>query len=108
MGLETFVDPRLGGGAINDVSRQAQVDLVTIRGEETLFYPAQKLTVALLRGTTADESGNVTMEREALLIDNLAQAMAVKACGGVVIVQVERIAAADALSGVGPPLTRAR
>ncbi len=92
VGLETFVDPRNGGGAVNDISTEPQVELTEIGGEEVLFYPAQKLTVALLRGTTADEAGNITMEREALTIDNLAQAMAVKNAGGVVIVQVERIA----------------
>ena len=97
VGLETFVDPRNGGGAINDISTEPQVELMTIRGEENLFYPAPRLTVALLRGTTADEAGNITMEREALLIDNLAQAMAVKNAGGVVIVQVERIARAHTL-----------
>ena len=97
VGLDTFVDPRQGGGAINDISTDPQVELMTIRGEEKLFYPAPRLTVALLRGTTADEAGNVTMEREALLIDNLAQAMAVKNAGGVVIVQVERIARAHTL-----------
>ncbi|MEV8466961.1 acyl CoA:acetate/3-ketoacid CoA transferase [Fluviibacterium sp. DFM31] len=92
VGLETFVDPRHGGGAINDISTEPQVELMQIGGEDMLFYPAQKLTVALLRGTTADQMGNITMEREALVLDNLAQAMAVKAAGGVVIVQVERIA----------------
>ena len=92
VGLETFVDPRNGGGAINARSTEPQVELMTIAGEETLFYRAPRLTVALLRGTTADEAGNVTMEREALVIDNLAQAMAVKNAGGVVIVQVERVA----------------
>ncbi len=97
VGLETFVDPRIGGGAINDISTEPQVELMEIGGEEILYYPAPKLTVALLRGTTADEAGNVTMEREALLIDNLAQAMAVKNAGGVVIVQVERVAAAGTL-----------
>jgi propionate CoA-transferase len=98
VGLETFVDPRNGGGAINDRSTAPQVELTDIRGEEMLFYPAQPLTVALLRGTTADEAGNITMEREALTIDNLAQAMAVKNAGGVVIVQVERIARAKSLA----------
>ncbi|WP_424931846.1 acyl CoA:acetate/3-ketoacid CoA transferase [Amaricoccus macauensis] len=92
VGLETFVDPRLGGGAINDISTEPQVEVMTIGGEEVLFYPARPLSVALLRGTTADEAGNITMEREALTIDNLAQAMAVKNAGGVVLVQVERIA----------------
>lgn len=97
VGLETFVDPRNGGGAINDISVDPQVELMTFGGEDVLFYPAQKLTVALLRGTTADEAGNVTMEREALTIDSLAQAMAVKNSGGVVIVQVERVARAGTL-----------
>lgn len=97
VGLETFVDPRNGGGAINTISVTPQVELIEIGREDVLFYPAQKLTVALLRGTTADEAGNITMEREALLIDNLAQAMAVKNAGGVVIVQVERIAEARSL-----------
>ena len=97
VGLETFVDPRQGGGRINEVSTEDKVELIDIGGEEMLFYRAQKLTVALLRGTTADETGNVTMEREALTIDNLAQAMAVKNAGGVVIVQVERIARARSL-----------
>jgi len=92
VGLETFVDPRNGGGAINDISVEPQVELMTRGAEEFLFYPAPKLTVAFLRGTTADETGNVTMEREALTIDNLAQAMAVKNAGGIVIVQVERLA----------------
>ncbi len=97
VGLETFVDPRKGGGAINAISTDAQVELMEIGGDEVLFYKAPKLTVALLRGTTADEAGNVTMEREALVIDNLAQAMAVKNAGGVVIVQVERVARARTL-----------
>ncbi|MEQ9695837.1 acyl CoA:acetate/3-ketoacid CoA transferase [Shimia sp. SDUM112013] len=97
VGLETFVDPRNGGGAINDQSTEAQVQLMEIGGEEVLYYPAPKLTVALLRGTTADEAGNITMEREALVLDNLAQAMAVKNSGGVVIVQVERLARAHTL-----------
>jgi propionate CoA-transferase len=65
VGLETFVDPRNGGGAINAISTEAKVRLMEIDGEEVLFYPAPKPTVALLRGTTADEAGNVTMEREA-------------------------------------------
>ncbi|WP_136441313.1 acyl CoA:acetate/3-ketoacid CoA transferase [Pacificoceanicola onchidii] len=97
VGLDTFVDPRNGGGAINDISTEPQVELMEIGGEDVLFYPARKLTVALLRGTTADEAGNITMEREALIMDNLAQAMAVKNSGGVVIVQVERVARAKTL-----------
>jgi propionate CoA-transferase len=72
VGLETFVDPRNGGGRINDVTTEEIVDLVELGGSEQLFYHAPRLTVALLRGTTADERGNVSMEREALVLDNLA------------------------------------
>jgi propionate CoA-transferase len=97
VGLDTFVDPRREGGRINEISTEALVEVIEIGGRELLFYKAMRLDVALLRGTTADEAGNVTMEREALVLDNLAQAMAVKNCGGVVIVQVERIAASRTL-----------
>lgn len=108
VGLGTFVDPRLEGGKINAVTGNgvtgngASVDdlvqVMGVGGKDYLFYQAFPIHVALLRGTTADAAGNVTMEREALVIDNLAQAMAVRNCGGVVIVQVERIAARGTLN----------
>ncbi|MEM6488316.1 MAG: CoA-transferase [Pseudomonadota bacterium] len=98
VGLETFVDPRLGGGRINDRSTEDQVTLVEIGGEEMLFYRRQPISVALLRGTTADEAGNITMEDEALVIDVLAQAMAARNNGGLVLVQVARVAAARTLN----------
>ncbi|MEL6800219.1 MAG: CoA-transferase [Pseudomonadota bacterium] len=98
VGLGTFVDPRIEGGKVNDISTQDLVQLTEIAGQDHLFYPARPIDVALLRGTTADQAGNITMEREALVIDNLAQAMAVKNSGGVVIVQVERTVARGALN----------
>ncbi|MEL6645552.1 MAG: CoA-transferase [Pseudomonadota bacterium] len=98
VGLGTFVDPRIEGGRINEISTEEMVELMEISGDEHLFYPARPIDVALLRGTTADQAGNITMEREALVIDNLAQAMAVKNSGGVVIVQVERTVARGALN----------
>ncbi|MDT8343512.1 MAG: CoA-transferase [Thermohalobaculum sp.] len=98
IGLETFVDPRLQGGRINARSTDEVVRLIEIDGEEHLLYRARPLDVAFLRGTTADEAGNITMEREALILDNLAQAMAVRNSGGLVIVQVERIAASHTLN----------
>ncbi|CTQ47463.1 acyl CoA:acetate/3-ketoacid CoA transferase [Roseibium aggregatum] len=97
IGLGTFVDPRLGGGRINEISREDRVRLIEIEGDELLFYPAFPINVALIRATSADENGNLAMEREALVLDNLAMAMAARNSGGIVIAQVERLAAAGSL-----------
>ncbi|MGM9490722.1 acyl CoA:acetate/3-ketoacid CoA transferase [Ideonella sp. YS5] len=97
VGLGTFVDPCHGGGRINDATTEPLVRLMQIDGEEWLFYKAPLINVALIRGTTADPAGNVTMEREALLLDAQAAAMAARNANGLVIVQVERIAAAGSL-----------
>jgi len=98
VGLGTFVDPRLQGGRINDITPEGLVQVMEVTGREHLFYAARPLNVAFLRGTSADPTGNISMEREALLIDNLAQAMAVKNSGGLVIVQVERMVARHGLN----------
>ena len=98
IGLRTFVDPRVQGGRINDRTVEDLVRAMEIDGEEWLFYKAFPISVALLRGTTADLSGNITMEREALTLDNLALAMAAKNTNGFVIAQVERVCAHGALN----------
>ncbi|MBF0289222.1 MAG: acyl CoA:acetate/3-ketoacid CoA transferase [SAR324 cluster bacterium] len=98
VGLHTFVDPRLEGGRINEITTRDIVNLVDIDGDEWLFYKVGTVDIAFIRGTTADPSGNITMEKEALTLDNLAQSMAVKNSGGIVIAQVERIAKQGSLN----------
>jgi propionate CoA-transferase len=98
VGLRTFVDPRQEGAKANDETTEDIVEVVTLDGEEYLFYHAQPLDVAIIRGTTADENGNISMEREALTSNMLATAQAAHNAGGTVIAQVERVTEAGSLS----------
>ena len=81
VGLGTFVDPRMDGGRMNAESTEEVVRVIELDGEEYLFYPRRPIDVAFLRGTTADEQGNVTMEREAATLDTLSIAQATRNSG---------------------------
>ena len=91
IGVQTFVDPRLEGGKINEAAQEDLVTVTEIDGKEYLFYKAFPIDVAVIRGTTADPAGNISIEKEATPVDSLEIAMAAKACNGKVIVQVERM-----------------
>ena len=91
VGLNTFVDPRLGGGKVNEKTENSEdlVSIINIEGEEFLFYKSINLDYVIIRGTTIDEKGNLTTEEEPLKLEILAAAQAAKACGGKVIVQAK-------------------
>lgn len=94
VGLGTFVDPRFEGCKVNEKAceqgRQV-VELVQMGGREYLFYPSFPIDACLIRGTYADEDGNISIEHEDLTGAEMEMAEAVHSCGGIVIVQVEKI-----------------
>jgi propionate CoA-transferase len=91
-GLHTFVDPRQLGARQSSSAREDLVELIEIGGEEWLRFKPLPLDVVLLRGTTSDEDGNITMEHEAIPGEMLSSAQAARRQGAAVIVQVKRIA----------------
>jgi propionate CoA-transferase len=97
IGLNTYVDPRLQGGKMNEVTKEDLVELIELHGEEWLLYKTFNVNVALLRGTTCDEDGNMTMDHEGFISEALAIAEATKNTGGIVIAQVEYLAKSGTL-----------
>lgn len=91
VGLKTFVDPRISGGKLNNITQDNLVELITIDSQEKLFYHSFPVDVALIRGTSSDQYGNISMEEEAGSLEMLSLAQAAKNSGGIVICQVKRI-----------------
>jgi propionate CoA-transferase len=98
VGLGTFVDPRITGAKMNEATREEMIEVVNMRGKEYLFFKTFPVNAAIIRGTTADEDGNLSMEHEASFGVMLYLAMAAHNCGGKVIAQVKRIAARGSLN----------
>lgn len=92
VGLGTFADPRLQGGKISPCTKDEFVKVVELDGEEYLYYKPYPIDVAVIRGTTADENGNMTMDNECLFLEALSLATAAHNSGGIVIAQVEFVA----------------
>lgn len=92
IGLHTYIDPRQEGGKMNNATTEDLIEVVNLAGSEYLFYKAPVANVALIRGTTADEDGNVSMEHEGTTLEAISVAQAVHNAGGTVICQVKRLA----------------
>lgn len=97
IGLGTFVDPRLGGGALNSSSTTPFVSVLELEGREYLFYRALRPDAAFIRGTVADEKGNISTAEEPTVIAPLLLAQAAKSNGGQVFAQVREIVPAGSI-----------
>lgn len=97
VGMETYVDPRQTGGRMNDRTTENLVELVQFDGQDWLYFRAIPVDVAIIRGTTADEQGNISMEHEGAYLGAMDQALAARNNGGLVIAQVKRVTASGSL-----------
>lgn len=93
IGIGTFVDPRIEGGKMNDRTRDKEdiVSIVTVDGEEYMQYKEVPIDTVIIRGTRADEAGNISTDEEAMVLEVLSAVMATKRFGGKVICQVKEV-----------------
>jgi len=97
VGMDTYVDPRRTGGRMNDATPDEIVQVVHFDGDEWLYFKAIPVDVAIIRATTADEIGNLSMEHEGAFLGAMDQALAARNNGGIVIAQVKRVTAAGSI-----------
>lgn len=97
VGIGTYVDPRNDGGKVSALTTEDLVKVIELEGEEWLLYKSFPVDVAVIRATTADEKGNLTVEEESMLAEALPMAQAAKNSGGIVIAQVKYLAKANTL-----------
>ncbi|MDR2504189.1 MAG: propionate CoA-transferase [Deltaproteobacteria bacterium] len=97
IGLDTYIDPRMQGGKMSLSCKEDLVELLRVGGKDYLLYKAHRIDIGFIRGTTADENGNISMEEEMGVIDALDVAMAVRASGGKVIAQVKNYVKAGSI-----------
>lgn len=91
VGLGTYIDPRIEGGKMNEACKEDLVEVLQMNGKEWLYYRSFPINVVILRGTTADEDGNISMEHEGIVLEHTSAAQAAKNSGGIVIAQVKRL-----------------
>ena len=96
VGLHTYVDPRQSGGKQGPATEDL-VELIELAGEEWLFFRSFPIDVAVIRGSTIDEDGNLALEEEAIRGEMLPMAMAARNSGGIVIAQAKRLVPAGSL-----------
>ncbi|HVR50806.1 MAG TPA: CoA-transferase [Pseudorhodoferax sp.] len=97
VGLGTFVDPRFGGGRMNEAARDELVELLELDAREYLRYKPFGVDIGIVRGTYADTAGNISLEQEPADLDGYAVALAAHNSGGKVIAQVREIVPAGQL-----------
>ncbi|MBN2456913.1 MAG: hypothetical protein JXB29_10355 [Sedimentisphaerales bacterium] len=91
IGLNTFIDPIVMGGRLDERTPAGLVERVELGGRTWLWYKSFPIDVGLIRATAADPVGNLVMYREVMFGEVLPIAQAAHNSGGIVIAQVERL-----------------
>ncbi len=96
IGVDTFLDPRKEGAALNERAKRnasCRVSVFDIEGVDYLLYQAPKPNYALIRASISDENANLSMEDEGLrgTVLSIAQATKARPHQGTVIAQVRWI-----------------